>query len=94
MEVFRHTGTLWNFLTGKRPVPRFRVTTASADGRAVRCDGPVQIRPDAALTDIRKTELIFIPTTGLSLDDVVERNAPVVPWLRRWRKRGAAIASV
>jgi transcriptional regulator GlxA family with amidase domain len=25
---------------------------------------------------------------------VVERNAPVVPWLRRWHKRGAAIASV
>ena len=94
MEVFRHAGTLWNFLTGKRQVPRFRVTTASVDGRAVRCDGPIHIRPDAALTSIRKTELIFIPTTGLSLDDVVERNAPVVPWLRRWHKRGAAIASV
>ena len=25
---------------------------------------------------------------------MVERNAPVVPWLRRWHKRGAAIASV
>src|SRR5439155_326407 len=24
MEVFRHAGTLWNFLTGKRQVPRFR----------------------------------------------------------------------
>ena len=94
MEVFRHAGTLWNVLTGKRPVPRFRVTTASADGRAVRCDGDINIQPDAALADIRKTDLIFIPTTGLSIDDVVERNAPVVPWLRRWHKRGAAIASV
>src|ERR1700720_83331 len=94
MEVFRHAGTLWNFLTGTRPVPRFRVTTASVDGRAVNCDGPIQIQPMAALKDIRRTELIFIPTTGLSLDDVVERNAPVVPWLRRWHKRGAAVASV
>jgi len=94
MEVFRHAGTLWNLLTGSQPVPRFRVTTASADGRAVRCDGPIQIRPMAALRDVRRTELIFIPTTGLSVEDVVERNAPVVPWLRRWRKRGAAIASV
>ena len=94
MEVFRHAGTLWNFLTGKRQVPRFRVTTASVDGRAVRCDGPLHIRPQAALAAIRKTDLIFIPTTGISLDDVVERNAPVVPWLRRWHKRGAAIASV
>jgi len=94
MEVFRHAGSLWNVLTGTRPVPRFRVTTASVDGRAVHCDGPIRIQPGAALTAIRKTDLIFIPTTGLSLDDVVERNAPVLPWLRRWHKRGAAIASV
>jgi transcriptional regulator GlxA family with amidase domain len=94
MEVFRHAGSLWNVLTGTNPLPRFRVTTASADGRPVRCDGDIYIKPAAALADIRKTDLIFIPTTGLSLDDVVERNAAVVPWLRRWHKRGAAIASV
>jgi len=94
MEVFRHAGSLWNVLTGKRPAPHFEVTTASADGRAVCCDGQIRIRPNAAIAAIRKTDLIFIPTTGLSLDDVVERNAPVIPWLRRWHKRGAAIASV
>lgn len=94
MEVFRHAGSLWNFLTGKRQVPRFRVTTASVGGRAVRCDGGILIKPDVALTAIRKTELIFIPTTGISVDNVVERNAPVIPWLRRWRERGTAIASV
>ena len=94
MEVFRHAGTLWNFLTGGKQVPRFRVTTASVDGRAVRCDGRILIKPDTALTAIRKADLIFIPTTGLSIDDVVERNAAVVPWLRRWHKRGVSIASV
>ena len=94
MEVFRHAGTLWNFLTGKRPVPRFRVTTASVDGRAVRCDGPIRIQPQVAINAIRKTDLIFIPTTGLRLDDMIGAYGPVVPWLRRWHKRGAAIASV
>jgi transcriptional regulator GlxA family with amidase domain len=94
MEVFRNAGALWNCLTGRRPIARFRVTTASVGGRAVRCDGPVRIQPDADLGDVRTTDLVFIPSTGISLDDVVERNAPVVPWLRRWHKRGAAIASV
>jgi transcriptional regulator GlxA family with amidase domain len=94
MEVFRHAGSLWNILAGERQTPRFNVTTASADGKAVNCDGPIQIKPAAAINDIRKTDLIYIPTTGLSIDDVVERNAPVVPWLKRWRKRGAEIASV
>jgi transcriptional regulator GlxA family with amidase domain len=94
LEVFRHAGTLWNYLTGTRQVPRFRVTTASVGGRAVQCDGPIYIKPDVALAAVRKTDLIFIPTTGITVEDVVERNAPVVPWMKRWHKRGAAIASV
>jgi transcriptional regulator GlxA family with amidase domain len=94
MEVFRHAGALWNSLTGAQPEPRFRVTTASADGRAVRCDGPLYIQPDVAINAIRKTDIIFVPTTGPRIEGVLERNAAVVPWLRRWRKRGAAIASV
>ena len=39
MEVFRHAGSLWNYLTGIKADPRFHVTTASADGRAVHCEG-------------------------------------------------------
>jgi transcriptional regulator GlxA family with amidase domain len=94
MEVFRHAGTLWNSFTGEREIQRFRVTTASVDGKAVTVDGPVSIQPAAALKSIRKTDLIFIPSTGLGIDDVVERNAAVVPWLQRWHKRGVPIASV
>lgn len=94
MEVFRHAGTLWNNFTGAQPRAHFRVTTASIDGRAVRCDGPIHIQPEVAITAIRKTDLIFIPSTGLDVENVAENNAAVVPWLRRWHKRGAAIASV
>lgn len=93
MEVFRHAGSLWNVLTGTALAPRFRVTTASADGGPVRCDGGIQIQPNVALKDVRKTDLIFVPTTGLNVDDV-ERNAPIVPWLKRRSTRGVAIASV
>ena len=32
LEVFSHAGSLWNILTGSRQNPRFRVTTASANG--------------------------------------------------------------
>lgn len=94
MEVLRHAGSLWNILTGQPPAPRFRVTTASADGRPVLCDGPLHIKPMTMLNNIRKTDLIFIPTTGLSVNDAVERNPAVIPWLRRWHKRGTAVACV
>src|SRR5262244_2244193 len=94
MEVFRHAGSLWNILTGAECVPRFHVTTASADGNAVNCDGEIQIKPNLALREVGKTDLIFVPTTGLSVDDVVERNAAIVPWLKRRSRRGVAVASV
>lgn len=94
MEVFRHAGSLWNLLTGTRPAPLFRVTTASVDGHAVRCDGPIHIQPDAAMNEVRKTDLILVPAAGLDVEKMVEANAAVLPWLRRCHKRGAAIASV
>ncbi len=94
MEIFRHAGALWNSFTGQRPTPRFNVTTASIDGKPVRCDGPISIHPETSIHEIRKTDLIFIPSSGVNVDDVVERNAALVPWLHRWHKRGASIASV
>jgi len=94
MEVFRHAGSLWNILTGAQSTPVFQVTTASADGKPVDCDGAIQIQPNVALKDVGKTDLIFVPTTGLSTHDVLERNAAVVPWLKRRSTRGVAVASV
>src|SRR5215467_13739406 len=94
MEVFRHAGSLWNILTGSRTAPRFHVTTATADGRPVTCDGDIEIRPNVALEDVGKTDLIFVPTTGLSVQDVLERNVEIVPWLKRRSSRGVDVASV
>src|SRR5215467_3439482 len=94
MEVFRHAGSLWNILTGIHRAPSFHVTTASADGGPVHCDGEIYIQPNVALEDVGKTDLIFVPTTGLSVDDVIERNAAIVPWLKRRSSRGVDVASV
>lgn len=94
MEVFRHTGVLWNHLTNIPSKPRFHVTTASPDGEPVQCDGHIRIQPQRSLAEIRKADLIFIPTTGLHFEDVAELNAPVIPFLKRWHRRGAGIAAV
>lgn len=94
MDVFRHAGLLWNVLTGTKKAPRFRVTTASVDGRPVRCDGGIRIRPNTSLRNVGQTDLIFVPAAWLSIDGVVKLNAPIVPWLKAQSDRGVAIASV
>lgn len=94
MDVFTHVGSLWNFCNGEPLQPRFRVTTASANGGLVKCEGPVQLSPTMAIKDVRKADIIFIPSTGISIHDVAERNAAVIPWLKKWHGRGTAIAAV
>jgi YesN/AraC family two-component response regulator len=61
MEVFRHTGTIWNDFTGKARTPRFRVTTASATGRAVQ-----EISEAVGYQDIAFFRKIFERHTGAS----------------------------
>ena len=89
MEVFRHAGSLWNALTGAKVEPAFRVTTATADGGPVTCDGGIKIVPNVALKDVGKTDLIFVPTKPISsLESVVDRR------LRKGRSRYISRAAV
>jgi transcriptional regulator GlxA family with amidase domain len=94
LEVFRDAGVLWNVLRNETAEPRFRVRSASIGGRAVRPDAPYTIRPDLALEDVGATDLVFVPSAGLGLDELLARNAPVIAFLRRVHARGARIASV
>jgi transcriptional regulator GlxA family with amidase domain len=94
LEVFRDAGVLWNVLRNEEAAPRFRVRSASIRGRAVRPDAPYVIRPDLALDDVERTDLVFVPSAGLGLDELLARNAPVVGFLRRMRAAGAQIAAV
>jgi transcriptional regulator GlxA family with amidase domain len=94
MEVFRHAGFLWNILTGTKKAPRFRVTTASAGGRPVTCDGGICIQPNRRMEDVGETDLIFVPAAWLTIDGSVQLNVPVVRWLKQRSDRGVAVASV
>jgi len=94
MEIFQYAGVLWNMLHGQPGQPYFRVRTASVDGGAVGGDVPVAIQPMCAIADVERADLIVIPTAGMDLDALREQNAALIPWLQRWRERGAAIAGV
>ena len=103
-EIFRFSGVFWNLLREERVEPRFRVTTASADGRPAVMDHLVSITPSCAVAEVERPDLVFVPAGGLPVDDLVEtgyrideviaRNAAVVPSLRRWAAQGARTAGV
>ncbi len=94
LEVFRDAGVLWNVLRHESAEPRFRVRSASIGGLPVRPDAPYTIQPDLALDDVGATDLVFVPSAGLGLEELLARNAPVIEFLRGARAGGARIASV
>lgn len=94
LEVFSNTGVIWNALLGEDVNAMFEVSTASLDGEPVRFEGGITIRPDKSVAQVRKTDLIFIPTIGLDIDTVCSRNRGMIRLLQRQAERGTAIAGV
>lgn len=94
MEVFNAAGVLWNRLAGRSAEPLFAVETASITGEVVASDGPLALLPARAMSDVQEVDLIMVPATGLATDELLARHGPVVPWLKRWHRRGAHIAGI
>ncbi len=74
VEVFRNAGSYGTCSPANVP------SRASASPRLrsmavpVQCDGPLKLQPEYALKDVRKCDLIFIPSTGVGFNNVLERN--------------------
>src|SRR5690242_18697458 len=84
IEIFHSAGVVWNWLHGETENPRFRVRTASVDGRKVKAAGSLALTPDCALKDIKHTDIILVAAPGWDELERIARNTPLVPWLRKW----------
>jgi len=93
LEIFACAGTLWGMIMGTSTEPRFRVRTASIDGRKTRNFVPVALEPTMSLADVRRTDLIVVPTAGVDVAMARESNARLVDWLAR-RAGKTAVAGI
>jgi transcriptional regulator GlxA family with amidase domain len=94
LEIFDSTGVIWQMMRGQEPDPQFRTHTASLDGKPTRHLVPVRMIPEQAIREVKKTDLIVVPSANYDLDASLAANAALIPWLRRMHKRGVAIAGV
>lgn len=94
IEIFHSAGVVWNWLHGEATKPRFRVRTASVDGRSVKSVCALGLTPDCALSVIKKADIIIVPASGWDAIDLIAKNTPLLPWLKKWHDRGAYIAGV
>ena len=94
-EVFTSAGVLWSTLRGEQQLAApFDVVTASETGRTIRYDCGLAIKPDKAVSQIRRTDVVFVPSIGLDIDEVLESNPGTLRFLKRQADKGATIAGV
>lgn len=94
IEVFHSAGVVWNWLHGDTLRPRFRVRTASIDGKSVTSLCSLGLTPECAISDIERTDIVILPAAGWDIIDQIIATTPLLPWLRQCNARGAYIAGV
>jgi hypothetical protein len=94
IEVFHSAGTLWNWLQGEPPQPRFRVRTVSIDGESVASICTLGLMPERSIHDVEHTDIIILSAPGWDVLDHIARHTSLLPWLRKWHSRGAYIAGI
>ena len=94
IEVFHSAGLLWNTLNGGTPEPRFRVTTASIDGKPVDSVCGIGLTPQHSIREVKEADIIVLSASGLDVQRRIARNTALLPWLRHWYGRGAYIAAI
>ncbi|THD77265.1 MAG: helix-turn-helix domain-containing protein [Phenylobacterium sp.] len=94
VEIFHSAGTLWNDLHDRPTQRAFRVRTVSIDGEAVRSPYGIGLKPEAAIADVTRTDVVIVSTSGLELDLNLVKHSALLPWLRRHHERGAYVAGV
>lgn len=93
LEIFACAGTLWGTLMGTAVEPRFRVRTATIDGRKTRNFVPVTLEPTMSLADVERTDLIVVPTAGMNLWQARDDHARIIDWLAQ-RAETTAVAGI
>lgn len=56
--------------------------------------GSFTVHTDAVITNVKKTDLIFIPALIGDLTQGLEMNADLIPWIKNQYRQGAEVASL
>jgi transcriptional regulator GlxA family with amidase domain len=94
LEVFHAAGLLWNGLRGEQERPRFRVRSATVDGRPVTSTYGLGLTPQCAIDEVRQTDLILLTSPHQNAYESIVRKTSLVPWMRAAYERGTMVGGV
>lgn len=95
VDVLSATGTLWRGLAGLEPgSPLIRPRLVSTDRAPFSCGHGVPVRPELAIAEVERAEIVIVPELWLAPDDSLSgRHDDLKVWLRDRHAGGATIYS-
>ncbi len=93
MDILNLAGRLWNRVSKSPQIPFFDVTIVSADGLPIQTGNNIHIQPHCSIEKVDQTDVILIASTTF-IDEILEKNSELVPWIRRHYNQGAHVASI
>src|SRR5690349_22088646 len=90
-KIFSRANEYWR--TRKRKEV-FRIQLAGITRKVQFYDRLFSVQPHVNIADIRKTDLIVIPSLNHNYESSVKRNKLMIDWIKAQYKKGAEIASI
>src|SRR5882724_3405684 len=82
-DMLRKSAALASSLPGAKSRNQLEIALVSATkDRNVTCAGGVRLRCDAALRDVKRSDLVLVPALEPDIVAHLAQNRDVVPWLR------------
>ena len=82
------------FLISSGKAPLFNVQLVGAT-KEVRLNGGLySVHTDKQISDVEKTDLVFIPALFGDMQSAIDKNQALIPWINEQYKNGAEIASL
>lgn len=78
----------------KRNKELFRIQLAGVSKKVEFYNGLFAVKPNIHISEIKKTDLIIVPSLNHNYQKTVDANKPLVEWIDRQYKQGAEIAAI
>lgn len=90
-KIFTRANAYWKDMHRKEV---FKIELAGLSGKVDFHEGLFSVKPHTIVSNIRKTNLIIIPSLNHHYQLAVKNNNPLIEWITLQHQRGAEVASI
>jgi transcriptional regulator GlxA family with amidase domain len=94
MDLFYHSGRIWNAINGLAEEPRFDVELVSLDGKPITCHNGIVVNPHRSVFEVKETDLIIISSSSFDIPWTLERYKDTIPFFQDQHSKGVPVASI